>query len=169
MNATKGFILCIALAGLVGCNESHRSASITAPPPLQTLDSFVLVDSFGVDSEVSSHTPLEIDPYYYDGVFEIYWGVERGSQYDFYLSVGPTANINDSLTVYSESCGPGQYCGFTGGAICQYSADFTLGCADQPAVDIYDIFVEVPQAMYLFAEACDRDGCSFRRLPVTMF
>lgn len=157
---------------LAGCNESHHQGGHSnppPPPPPQQMDKFAMVDSFGIDSGIDKNTPLELDPYYYDGIFEIYWDVTRASSYDFFLSVGPTADINDSVTVYAEYCGPGEICGVSGYAICQYTADFTLGCADQPSVDVYDVFYEVPQTLHFFAEACGMDGCSYRRLPVTMF
>ncbi|MDO3384968.1 hypothetical protein QWI17_03830 [Gilvimarinus sp. SDUM040013] len=166
-------LMCVALAlvAITGCNESAHSGGHSGPPPAppQEIDNFALVDSYGVDSGVSRDVPLELDPYLYDGIFEIYWDVTRGGGYDFFLSVSPTADINNSVTVYSEYCGPGEICGVSGYAICQYTADFTLGCSDQAAMDVYDVFYEVPQTLHFFAETCGIDGCAYRRLPVTMF
>lgn len=169
MKSNSGIVVLIAAISLAGCKTSHRHTVVVPPPPVQELTQFAIVDSFGVDSGLSRNAPLGIDPYYDNGIFEIYWDVRYNQSYDFYLSVSPTSSINDSVTVYAEACGPGEICDLTGYAICQYTVDFTLGCADQPAVDIYDLFYEVPQTLHFFAEACDRDGCSYLRLPVTMY
>ena len=154
---------------LVAC-RSESDGGRTPPPPLPVaLHEFGVVDSYGVDSEFYPDEPLLLDPYISDGLFEVYWRASAGRDYTFYLSLGPTRDIEDSVLVYTEDCGSGQVCRSEGYSICQYSSDFYLGCADDSDKDISELFTQVPERLYLFAEVCDIRTCNYEHRAVTFY
>ncbi|MCP8899081.1 hypothetical protein [Gilvimarinus xylanilyticus] len=165
MKIQMGLLFALALLG--GCKEGEHHSP--PPPPPQALIDYALIDSYGVDSDYDPGVPLVIDPYVEAGVFEVFWEVRYAEPYRFYLSMGETPYIDDSLRVYERRCGPGRACNLDGYALCQYRTDFTLACENGPWVDMLPIIYKVPQDVYLFAEICGPDGCHSRRLPVQMY
>lgn len=158
-----------SLAGcvlLAACKSPQGHDNPPPPPPPLALTQFSLVDSYGVDSGLYPDDSLYLDPYAYDGLFEIYWEVTPNRDYSYYLSVGPTPNIEDSVTFYDAACGPGLYCARTGYEVCSYSLNYDLQCANQAPVNIASWIYNVPQALYLFSEACGPRGCDIKRLGV---
>ncbi|HEY7864405.1 MAG TPA: hypothetical protein VIC51_00215 [Psychromonas sp.] len=164
-------LLLVALLVLLvttGCRD-RTAVSDTPPPPGQlAMYEFGVIDSFGVDSEIYPSEELILDPYIDDGLFEVYWSATAGRYYTFYLSLGSTREIEDSIEVYSEDCGPGKFCGRDGYSICTYTSDFYLSCDGQGFEDISELFVEVPERLYLFAEVCDTFRCNYDYRLVTL-
>jgi hypothetical protein len=161
-------LLCVSVL-LMACNSSsssHSSPSSPPPPPPLDLTQFAIIDSYGLDSGLFPDDELYLDPYAYEGVFEVYWDVTPNRDYSFYLSVGPTPDIADSITLYDAMCGPGLVCARTGYEVCDYTLDYELQCANQAPVDVSSWIYEVPQSLYLFAEVCGPYECDAQRLGV---
>lgn len=163
----KILLLIIGCTLLTACKTSKNHYD---PPPVTqqpvTLTEFAVVDSYGVDSGVYPADPLTLDPYAYDGLFEVYWDVSPNRDYSYYLSVGPTPNVADSVTFYDAACGPGLFCDRTGYEVCSYSLNYDISCANQAPVNVSSWIYEVPQTLYLFSEVCGPRGCDTRRLRV---
>jgi hypothetical protein len=128
------------------------------------------VDSYGVDSAVSS-TPLALDPYKDDGLFDVFWWVSSSENYRINLYLNDRDALGGAIRVYSDVCGNTGRCGNDGNAICQYTPDFYMACNDDTQeTDISSLFTRVPQQMYMLMEVCDIDSalCSLRSRPVLM-
>jgi|SRR5690554_579090 len=166
MIKSKTLLLIIGCLLLAACKTSRTHHNPPPTVPALELAQFAVIDSYGVDSGIFPNKALHLDPYAYEGMFEIYWDVTPNRNYDFYLSVGPTPNIADSVTFFDAACGPNQYCGRTGYEVCYYSLDYELVCANQPGVNVSNWIAEVPQPLYLFAEVCGPRSCESRRLGV---
>ena len=154
-------VVILVLGVASGCRKRTEVVDNTPPPGALALYEFGVIDSFGIDSEVSPSTPLVVDFYTDDGLFEVYWSATAGHYYTFYLSLGTSRNIEDSVEVYSEDCGPGKGCGRDGYSICTYTSDFYLSCDGYVWEDISALFDQVPERLYLFAEVCDTFRCNY--------
>lgn len=159
----------LALA-LTGCGGGGEVVVVQDSNPSPTFKSFSIVDSYGVDSAVSSQ-PLAIDPYKDDGLFDVFWWVGSSENYRINLYLNDRDALSGAIRVYSDVCGNTGRCGNDGNAICQYTSDFYMACNDDTKeTDISGLFSRVPQQMYLLMEVCDIDSplCTLRSHPVLM-
>lgn len=138
--------------------------------PTPDLVGFDIVDSYGVDT-ARSRAPLVIDPYAYNGLFDVFWRVNSLDDYRVNVRINSTWGTNRSILVYSEVCGEGRACDQGGNVICEYTTDFYLSCNnDRYPADIASLIKSVPQDLYLILEVCDLDSpyCSSTYYPVSM-
>lgn len=147
--------------------------SHSEPPPFNpkpTLLHFDIVDSYGVDTATSSE-PLTINPYLYNGLFDIFWDVNSIEDYRINVRINDQPTVANSFLIYSEICGAGAACDQEGNVICEYTTDLTLSCnnASNPT-DISALFNAIPQELYMVFEICDLDSayCAFNFYPVLM-
>ncbi len=155
---------------LAGCGGGADVVVVQDPNPTPTFKSFSIVDSYGVDSSVSSQ-PLAIDPYKDDGLFDVFWWVSSVENYRINLYLNDRDALGGAILVYTDVCGNTGRCGNDGSAICQYTSDFYMACNDDTKeTDIASLFTRVPQQMYLLMEVCDIDSplCTLRSRPVLM-
>lgn len=151
MNKTIALMLVISSLLLTACGGG-REAEVVYVPDIHRFD---VVDSYGVDTAKSNAT-LAINPYLDNGLFDIFWEVNSLEDYKVNILVNDIRSANRSFLVYSEVCGAGLACDQDGGVICQYTSDFTLSCNNSSRVaDIGDLFLQVPQPLYLVLEVCD--------------
>jgi hypothetical protein len=154
---------------LAGCGGGGGEAErVYNPTPI--FKSFSVVDSYGVDSSLSSR-PLAINPYQDDGLFDVFWWVTSTQDYQVNLYLNDRDALGGAIRVYSDVCGSNGRCGGDGNAICQYTSDFYMACNDdRKETDIASLFSQVPQQMFLLLEVCDIDSpfCTLRSLPVVM-
>lgn len=165
----KCLILLVAMTGmlLVGCGGGGEVRAVNYVPDLHRFD---LVDSYGVDTAKSS-APLAINPYLYNGLFDIFWEVNSLEDYQVNVRINDVPSINQSFFIYGEVCGIGRACDQDGGVICEYTADLTLSCnADNHPTDISELFRQVPQKLYLILEVCayKSSACVYDYYPVQM-
>lgn len=155
---------------LTGCGGGSGEVVVRDYDPTPTFKSFSIVDSYGVDSAVSSQ-PLAINPYQDDGLFDVFWWVGSSENYRINLYLNDRDALGGSILVYTDVCGNTGRCGGDGNAICQYTSDFYMACNDDTKeTDIASLFTRVPQQMYLLMEVCDIDSpfCALRSRPVLM-
>lgn len=159
-------IVVVASMSLTGCGGGELH-SVDYVPELHRFD---VVDSYGVDT-AKSHATLALNPYVENGLFDIYWEVNSLEDYQVNVRINDRPSVNNSYLVYSKVCGAGRACDQSGGAICEYTSDFTLSCnnSNHPT-DIGYLFDEVPQKLYLILEVCDYDStyCIYDYHPVVM-
>ena len=113
---------------------------------------FDVVDSYGVDT-AKSNTPLALNPYIDNGLFDIFWEVNSLEDYQVNIRINDRPSVNNSYLVYSAICGAGLACDQSGGAICEYSLDDTLSCNNGRAKYIGDLLQQ--SSSYLILEICD--------------
>ena len=151
---------------LTACGGDGGDSHAFNPHP--TLIHFDIVDSYGVDSATSS-APLAINPYLYNGLFDIFWDVNSIEDYRINIRINDAPGVANSFLVYSEICGAGRACDQDGNVICEYTSDLTLSCnnASNPT-DISALFRAIPQDLYMVFEICDLNSpyCAydFRRV-----
>ncbi|RYZ99042.1 MAG: hypothetical protein EOO68_12955 [Moraxellaceae bacterium] len=138
--------------------------------PTPTLIHFDIVDSYGIDTATSSQL-LALNPYLYNGLFDIFWDVNSIEDYRINVRINDRPTVTSSFLIYSEICGEGAACDQEGNVICEYTSDLTLSCnnASNPT-DISALFSEIPQELYLVFEVCDMDSpyCEFNYHKVLM-
>ncbi len=162
-------VCALSLAGCGGSDEVH----VIVPPPVNytpELRSFDLLDSYDVDTRFDDHTPLALNPYLYDGLFDIYWRANSLEDYRLEVLINDRPEISRSLLVYSERCGAGRNCDQGGSLICEYTPHFTMGCGLGSDIDLAPLIHSVPQEVYLILQVCDIDSpyCEFSYYPVWM-
>lgn len=138
--------------------------------PTPSLVGFDIVDSYGVDT-AKSRAPLAIDPYIYNGLFDVYWRANSLDDYRVNVRINSTPDPYNSILVYSDICGAGRACDQGGGLICEYTTDFYLSCNNaRNPTDIASLMKRVPQDLYLILEVCDLDSpaCNYMQYPVSM-
>ncbi len=172
MKKLFGLLMVVASISLTACGGGGGQVAprvINYTPELRQFD---VVDSYGVDTAKPGTTPLAINPYLDNGLFDVYWQVNSLEDYRMNVRINDTAGINNSLLIYSEICGLGRACDQSGGVICEYTADFMLSCNNSShPTDIYALFPNgSPQKLYLALEICDLDSsyCAYNYYPVRM-
>jgi hypothetical protein len=135
------------------------------------LKRFDVVDSYGIDTREPGTTPLTIDPYADNGLFDVFWRVNSLEDYRVNIRINDRAGVNNSLLIYSEICGLGRACDQGSGVICEYTDDYWLSCNNNRAIDIYPLFpLGAPEKQYLVLEICDLDStyCAYDYYSVWM-
>lgn len=150
---------------LVGCKSDSTGPETYVPE----LDSFDIIDSLDTDTSRPNYPPLVLDPYLYDGLFEVFWSAYSREPYRVNLRINDRPSIANSLLVYSEACDPKRGCKHVGNFICSYDAELYLACETGDRLDIQPLFKEIPQRLHLFLEVCDGDSsfCEYNYYPVT--
>jgi hypothetical protein len=145
-------VLCVLLTACGGEADTH----FYNPSP--NLVSFDVVDSYGVDT-ATSNQPLVINPYIYNGLFDVFWRANSLEDYRVNVRINSIASVNNSILVYSDVCGIGRACDQGGNLICEYTPDFYLSCNNaRHPMDIAELIKRVPQDLYLVLEVCDLDS-----------
>jgi len=160
-------LMIVGLLGLAGCRTEVVADSERDYVP--SLRYFDLIDSYDQDTAQPPYGTLAINPYLYDGLFDVSWGVSNRGDYLVHLWINNRARIEDALLVQSQLCGPGLACDQTGGLICEYTSDFYLSCDQRRApLDIAPLVTQIPEQLYLFLEVCDRQSryCEYDYYPV---
>lgn len=166
--------LVIGLGVLTGCGGSTSTAVyVERPAPVNytpELYSFDIFDSYDVDTRIDSVTPLALSPYYYDGLFDIFWRANSLEDYHLELRLNDRPTSQGSLLIHHEICGAGLWCDQGGSLICEYTADLFMACEAEPLVDISPLLYRLPQEMYLIMQVCDINSsyCEFDYYPVWM-
>ena len=158
-------VLCLLLTACGGEGSSSRPFN-----PTPSLISFDIVDSYGVDTAESDQA-LVIDPYLYNGLFDVFWRVNSLDDYRVNVRVNSAPGVGNSILVYSDICGAGRACDQGGNLICEYTSDFYLSCNNaRHPTDIAALIEQVPEDLYLIFEVCDIDSayCSYMYHPVSM-
>ncbi len=135
------------------------------------LHRFDMVDSYGTDTADPGSTPLAINPFLYDGLFDVFWEVNSLEDYQVNIRINDSAGIYNSLLVYSEICGLNRACDQAGGVICEYTSDYMLSCNNNAPKYIYSLFpYGSPESLYLLLEICDLNStyCAYDYYPVLM-
>lgn len=158
-------LLSCFLLSACGGEETERTFN-----PSPVLVAYNIVDSYGVDTQYSTKA-LAIDPFVYNGLFDVFWKVNSLDDYRVNIRVNSTADIPNSLIIYSEICGAGRACDQGGNVICEYTSDYYLSCNNaRHPTDIVSLMKRVPQTLYLMLEMCELDSpyCVYRYYPVSM-
>lgn len=150
--------LLAALLVLSGCDEhyvhSHHTTVVTDPRPL--LDRFHMVDSYETDTGLGRYYDLSLNPYIWDGLFEVYWYASYARDYYAEVWINDRPSLRGARFIDDFYCGDGLNCDSYGSTLCQYTEDFFLSCSVANAgVDIGDLVYTLPQAMYLMVQVCD--------------
>ncbi len=161
----------ILLSGCEGGVYLHPS------PPEPQLNGFHVVDSDGISSESSPHHSANLDPYTNEGIFEVYWYADSYYDYRTYLSLNDRPGVRGAILLNQERCGEGLHCDYDGWLMCEYTADYYVGCGldltetHRNLTDVAELFQSVPEALYLNFEVCDTDNhyCEMDSRPVIMF
>jgi hypothetical protein len=169
-------VLTLGVFLLVGCGGSGRSAGVVYadnPPPVNytpELYSFDLFDSYDVDTRVDSVTPLALSPFYYEGLFDIFWQANSLENYHLELRLNDRPSSYNSLLIHHEICGEGLWCDQAGSLICEYTSDLFMACESEPLVDVSPLIQTLPQELYLILQVCDINSswCEFDYYPVWM-
>ena len=147
--------------------------------PYESIDivTFGLVDSYGINSELSYHDELTLDPTTHYGTFEIYWDVRSYHDYTVNLYINDYDDLVGATTIGADYCGPFEACDNDGMQVCEYSIDGYLGCG----IDLYDAgrnanpidqhLYHFPEQAFLSLEACPTKGgyCELKSIPVWVF
>lgn len=160
----------LASLSLTACGGGSETTVhvVDYTPELRRFD---VVDSYGIDTAEPGTTPLAINPYLYNGLFDVYWKVNSLEDYQVNIRINDMPSPNNSFLIYSEICGQGRACDQAGGLICEYTAELELSCNNSThPTDIGDLFNEVPQRLYLILQVCDMNSsyCDFESYPVFM-
>lgn len=165
-------LLLICVMVLAGCGGGGKTVHVNPPPVNYTpeLRSFDMFDSYDVDTRVDHHTPLALSPYFYGGLFDVFWHVSSREDYILELRINDRASPHGSFLVHSEWCGKGLWCDQDGALICEYTPHFTMACEGNELVDISLLFPSVPRELYLILQVCDFDSpyCEYDYYPVWM-
>lgn len=174
MKFARVFVLILVSVALLGCNERRTVYVSDAPAPSAydlrpLLLEFHVIDSYGVDTGVDSHTALVLDPYHDGGLFEIDWWVDSPRDYrvDFRINDAPT--VAGSQRVYTEVCGAELPCDQEAIRLCQYYPDLTMACGwDDTVTDISHLIYTLPQKVHAVLRVCDMSStyCEYQAYPV---
>lgn len=165
------FALVILPSVLVACGGSGSAASDPGEDYRPELRAFDIIDSYDTDTAIPNHPPLALSPYFYDGLYEVFWAVDSLEDYTVSLRINDRASIAGSILINSQVCGAGRVCDQGGNWICEYTNDFFMSCDNSPReVDIYPLISQLPQRVFLLLEVCDRNSgyCEYDYYPVTL-
>nr|WP_324258606.1 hypothetical protein [Cellvibrio fontiphilus] len=165
------FALVSSILLLVGCGGSGSAVSDPGEDYRPELRAFDIIDSYDTDTAKPNHPPLALSPYFYDGLFEVFWSVNSLEDYTVSLRINDRASIANSILISSQVCGAGFACDQGGGWICEYTNDFFMSCdTSSREVDIYPLIDQLPQRVFLLLEVCDRNSgyCEYDYYPVTL-
>lgn len=161
-------LLLLGALGLAACGGGGGGSGavyVESPPVNYTpvLRSFDLFDSYDVDTRIDRSTPVTLSPYFYEGVFDLFWRVDSLEDYYVELSLNDRPSPLASIPIYSERCGAGLRCDQAGAWVCEYTSDLFLACETGPYTDISPLFPVLPQRLYLILQICDTDSnyCEF--------
>lgn len=161
----------VLLASFVSACGGERSAAHDPHDDyVPELRAFDIIDSYDTDTAVSNK-PLALSPYFYDGLYEVFWAVNSLEDYTVSLRINDRASIAGSLLINSQVCGAGRACDQAGNWICEYTNDFYMSCDNSVReVDVYPLIRQLPQQVYLLLEVCDRNSgyCEYDYYPVTL-
>jgi hypothetical protein len=171
------FCLMVTL-GLAACDgtEAPRHYYYSGPE----LQGFHMYDSFDVDSELEPFTQLALDPYEYDGWFDLFWYVDSYWDYTVVVGVNDRPSMNGATVVAANFCGEDLPCDALGTYQCRYTDEFYIGCgfseiearANLTSIShLLNPSRELPQRVYFVLEVCDTDGagCEYQPLPVWLY
>jgi hypothetical protein len=159
---------------LMGCGGGGGgTVYVEDPRPINytpELRSFNLFDSYDIDTRVDATTPLTLSPYLYDGLFDVFWGVNSLEDYHVELRINDIPDPQASFLIHRELCGAGLWCDQAGNLICEYTSDLYMACEGEPLVDISLLFPQIPEELYLILQVCDINSsyCEFDYYPVLM-
>lgn len=160
-------VLILWVVNLTACHEADWVAAEDVVPSLRSFD---LIDSYDQDTSAPSYAPLALNPYEYDGLFEVFWRANSLEDYTVTFWVNDRPSFRGAIPFHSEVCGAGRWCDQGGSLVCEYTSDFYLSCDNSAhEADIASLFSQVPQLLYVFAEVCDVDSdyCEYDYYPVT--
>jgi len=133
---------------------------------------FDIVDSYDTDTARDPRADLALSPYRYNGLFEIFWGVNSLEDYTVSLKINDRPSLVNSITVHSDVCGEHRWCDQAGNLVCEYTENLYMSCDNSnQLIDILPLFEQnPPQTLYLFLEVCDNDSdyCEYDYYPVLM-
>lgn len=168
-------IICLLLVmSLAACDGGEARQVRHEGPALQ---GFHIYDSFGVDSELDYSSPLALDPYEYEGWFELFWYVDSRWDYTVLIGVNDSPSMRGATIIGSDLCGAGLSCDALGTFICRYTADGYVGCglveeeAELNLASVDHLLFEYPQDVYINMEVCGvgGGGCEVSSLPVWLY
>lgn len=156
---------------LAACGEEE---SYYVDDAIPELISFNMVDSYRTNSDIEPDVELRVSPYIDDGEFELFWEVNPDIRYRAELFINDRPNLANAISLTTSWCGPGRDCRNFSYQYCEYQSDLRLQCAapeqNSPVrdVDISPLFDDIPEALYMMLEVCDRDifYCEYQSLPV---
>lgn len=159
--------------GLSACGSGSNTVVVDDPHDnyVPELRAFDIIDSYDTDTANQNHPPLALNPYLYEGLYEIFWDVNSLEDYTVTLRINDRTTIAGSLPIYSQVCGAGRLCDQSGGWVCEYTHDFYMSCEGSAReIDIYSLVNKAPQKVYLFIEVCDSNSgyCEFDYYPMTL-
>ncbi len=158
------FMLALALIGCHGSSDYHQDHESTV-----SLVDIDVVDSYGNSGEDNYHTPLSINPYLNNGVFDIYWLTYSSEPYYVEFLVGGTPNIHHANLVYTQIC-DGELdltsgCGELASQSCFYTPALELLCGGLEqayrgfhGTNIGNLIYGLPQQLYFFVQVCEEYG-----------
>lgn len=167
-SAVAPLLVCLAL---VACGGGGSVAVAPGEEYLPELRVFDIIDSYETDTATPNRPPLALNPYQYDGLYEVFWAVDSVEDYTVSLRINDRATIANSLLITSQVCGAGRQCDQGGNWLCEYTTDFYMSCDGSVSeVDIYPLVRQLPQRVYLLLEVCDRNSgyCEYDYYPVTL-
>ncbi|GAB1256896.1 hypothetical protein NBRC116494_13980 [Aurantivibrio plasticivorans] len=168
MKSITTFGLAFITLLIVGCNtESSRDTVIIieedSPPP--RLDAFHLVDSYGVSSEESPNSDLVLNPYLYNGEFEVFWDVTSERDYAVEIRLNDQPTYENSRLISTDYCGTALECESTGLQFCNYYSDFSMSCDPPNTINpgqyvtfFEDWVYQLPQQLYMLVDVCDTES-----------
>ncbi len=179
MKLTQLMFGLMAALGLAACDSSSEAPRHYYSSGPELLD-FHIIDSFKVDSLEDYVTPLALDPYEYDGWFDLFWYVDSDWDYIVAVGVNDRPTMNGATIVAVDFCGVDSPCDSLGTYLCQYTEDYYVGCgfgeiearSNQKSIShLLNLSQELPQRVYLVLEVCDADGggCEYDPLPVWLY
>lgn len=155
------------LWGLAACHD--EKSSVHPEDYVPYLRSFHMIDSYNQDTAVPGYDDLALNPYLFNGLFEIFWQVDSLEDYSVTLRVNDRPSIATSIPVHTEICGERHWCDQGGNLVCEYTSEFYLACDNSGDwVDIAGLFAQVPQQLYVFMDVCDRNSnyCEYLYYPM---
>lgn len=163
----------VVLLILAGCGGGGTVVHVVDPAPVNytpELLSFDLYDSYDVDTRVDHQTPLALNPYYYEGLFDVFWRVNSLEDYRVELRINDSPSPAASYLLHAERCGVGLWCDQSGNLLCEYTSHFSLSCEGEPLVDVSPLFPNLPQELFLILQVCDLNSsyCEYDYYPVWM-
>ena len=156
----KQLSLLVFIVLLNACDEDDHVHTEREYPP--ALLSFDVVDSYGTNSEFDLD-PLYLNPYRFDGEFELFWSVDANGPYrvEFILNTSP--EVEGGALLSSAWCGRGYSCDNHSYQYCYYKPTLSIHCERpqssqlNPRADVAGIVRTLPGAYFIVAEVCDQD------------
>jgi hypothetical protein len=131
-----------------------------------------------VNSQEDHSSPLSIDPYEYDGWFELFWDVESNRDYTVLIGINDRPSMSGATIIGSDLCGEGLSCDLRNPLfVCRYTSDDYLGCglveeeAELNLEPVDYLLFDFPQQVYINIDVCDvaGSGCESSSLPVWIY